>query len=199
MSNPTPANILKINSSGRINGSYSRKLVDQLVTKLKSKSPAAHVIDRDVSTGVEFVDEAWIEANFTPIDSRNEKQNQRLAESNNLVDELMAADTLIIGVPIYNFGIPATLKAWVDLITRANRTFKYTETGPKGLLDNKTAYLIITSGGTESGSEIDFATGYMRHILGFIGITDVKIIPADQLMMDEKASLNSAHELIAAA
>lgn len=199
MSNANKVNILKVNSSGRKNGSYSRKLVDQLVDKLVSKNSNTNVANRDVSNGMEFVDEAWINSNFTQEDERSDSQRQRLAGSDTLVEELIEADILIIGVPIYNFGIPAALKAWIDQIARANRTFSYTETGPKGLLTGKKAYLIITSGGTESGSDIDFATGYMRHVLGFIGITDVDIIPADLLMMDEQAKLTNAHKLIAAA
>ncbi len=128
---------------------------------------------------------------------RSAAQKHRLAGSDALVDELIAADTLVIAVPIYNFGAPATLKAWVDQIARVGRTFQYTEPGPEGLLLGKRTYLVITSGGTKSGSEIDFATGFMQHIFGFIGITDVEIIPADQLMMDEKAGLANAHKLIA--
>lgn len=199
MSNHIPTNILKINSSGRVNGSHSRKLVEQLVDKLLSKNPKAKVIERDVSKGIEFVDEAWIGSNFTPADERTDAQSQRLSGSDALVDELIAADTLVIGVAVYNFGIPAALKAWVDQIARANKTFRYTDTGPQGLLTNKKAYLVIASGGTESESDIDFATGFMRHILGFIGITDVNIIAADQLMMAEEAKLANARKLIEAA
>ncbi len=198
MSNSITKNILKINSSARIQGSYSRPLVDMLVEKLLSENGKANVVDRDVSKGIEFVDEAWIGSNFTPANDRSETQIQRLAASDLLVDELIAADTIVIGVPIYNFGIPATLKAWVDQIARVNRTFEYSETGPLGLLQNTKAYLVIASGGTKSGSDIDFATGFMQHILGFIGISDVVVITADQLMMDEKASLSVAHKQIVA-
>ena len=109
-----------------------------------------------------------------------------------MVAELEAADTIVIGVPIYNFGVPAALKAWVDMVCRARRTFAYTENGPVGLLDNKKAFLVIASGGTDSGSEIDFATGYLRHVLGFIGIHDVTIVDASGLMKDVDASLSRA-------
>ena len=199
MSKTIPTNILKINSSGRLEGSYSRKLVDQLIARLVSKNAHAKVVDHDVSKGIEFVDEAWIGANFTPADTRTKEQRQRLSGSDSLVDELTTADILVIGVPIYNFGIPATLKAWVDQIALANLTFTYTKSGPQGLLSDKKAYLVVTSGGTESDSDIDFATGYMRHILGFIGITDVSVIAADQLMMGEEVKLAKAYEQIAAA
>ncbi len=88
---------------------------------------------------------------------------------------MQAADTLVIGLPIYNFGVPAALKAWVDQVARAGVTFRYTETGPKGLLTGKRAIIAVASGGTEAGSDVDFATGYIRHVLGFIGITDVHL------------------------
>ena len=199
MSNSMPKNILRINSSGRVEGSYSRSLLDQLVDRLLTKNGDAKVVDRDVSKGIEYIDQIWIGANNTPAEDRTDSQRQRLSISDYLIDELIVADTLVIGVPIYNFGIPAALKAWVDQVTRANRTFKYKDTGPIGLLTGKKAYLVITSGGTECGSDIDFATGYMCHVLGFIGITDTEIIPADQLMVAEEAKLANALKLIEAA
>ena len=97
---------------------------------------------------------------------------------------------------IYNFGVPAALKAWIDQIARAGVTFKYTENGPVGLLDGKRAIIAVASGGTEVGSEIDFATGYMRHIMGFIGIHDVEVVAADQLMLDADAANSKAAEQI---
>jgi len=110
-----------------------------------------------------------------------------LAHSDELIAELEAADTIVIGVPVYNFAIPAALKAWVDQIARARRTFRYTETGPEGLLKGKKAYLVVASGGVPVGSDYDFATGYLRHVLGFVGITDVTVIEAGQQMMDGEA------------
>jgi FMN-dependent NADH-azoreductase len=116
------------------------------------------------------LDTDWVTANFTPPEERGEAERAALAESDALVAELKAADVLVIGVPIYNFGIPAALKAWVDLVARARVTFRYTEQGPVGLLTGKRAYLAVASGGTPVGSAIDFATGYLRHVLGFLGI-----------------------------
>ena len=95
-------------------------------------------------------------------------------------------------MPIYNFGVPAALKAWVDQVARAGVTFKYTENGPQGLLEGKRAILVVASGGTAAGSDIDFASGYMQHVMGFIGITDVTVITADQMMMDTEAALAKA-------
>jgi FMN-dependent NADH-azoreductase len=199
MPSQSPKNILKVNSSGRVNGSHSRVLVDELVNRLLSKHASANVVAREVSSGLEFVDESWIHANFTNPAERSEVQKNRLNASDRLVEEVENADILVIAAPIYNFGVPAALKAWIDQICRANRTFKYSETGPVGLLEGKKAYVIVTSGGTKAQSSVDFASDYMRHVLGFIGIKDVEIIAADQLMMAEEKQLAQARALIAAA
>jgi FMN-dependent NADH-azoreductase len=98
----------------------------------------------------------------------------------------------VIGVPVYNFGVPAALKAWIDLVARAGVTFKYTETGPVGLLNDKRAILAVATGGTPVGSDIDFATGYMKHVLGFIGIHNVEVIAADSVMANGADAIASA-------
>ena len=121
-------------------------------------------------------------ANFTPEADRDATQRDTLALSDQLVAELKAADTIVIGAPVYNFGVPAALKAWVDLVARAGLTFKYSETGPVGLLEGKRAIIAVATGGTPVGSDIDFATGYLKHIMGFIGIHDVEVIAADRVM-----------------
>ncbi len=190
--------ILTIHSSGRVAGSVSRRLADRLAARLAAGHPEARVIERDVAAGVEFVDEAWIGANFTPAAERDAAQAARLAGSDALVAEVMAADTLVIGVPIYNFGVPAALKAWVDQIARAGLTFTFRDGGPVGLVTGKKAYLVVASGGTRIDSEIDFATGYMRQALRFIGIEDVTVIPADGLMGDA-ARLDAAEAMVEAA
>lgn len=189
--------ILRVDASARYDGSQSRRLGDHLIDTLKAKHPAASVSQRDVALGLPFIDEAWVGANFTDPTERSTEQNETLSLSDRLVDELKAADTIVITTPIYNFGIPAALKAWIDLIARARLTFRYTENGPVGLLEGKKAYVVVTSGGTEVGSDIDFVTGYLRHVLGFIGITDVEMIAADQLMMDA-GRVEAAREKIAA-
>ncbi len=89
------------------------------------------------------------------------------------------ADIVVLGSPIYNFGVPAAVKAWIDMIVRAKEAFHYTREGPEGLLKDKTAYIVLTSGGTKAGSEIDFAWPYLRHVLGFVGITDIHLIASD--------------------
>ncbi len=184
----TSKTILRIDSSARKNGSSSRVLTDAMIEKL---APAS-IITRDVSGGLPFVSEDWVQANFTDEGERTDEQRAVLSRSDALVEELIAADTLVIGVPIYNFGIPASLKAWIDMIARARKTFEYTDNGPKGLLKGKKAYVLMASGGTEVGSDIDFASGYMKHVLGFIGITDVTIIAADQQMMKGEDAVDNA-------
>ena len=166
--------VLRIDASGRYEGSQTRALTDKVIAHLVD-SGADKVVTRDVAGGIEFVDEAWIAANFTPEEDRTAEQKLRLRGSDILVDELAQSDIIVIGAPIYNFGIPAALKAWVDQVARARKTFRYTDNGPVGLLEGKTAYVVMTSGGTEVGSEIDFATRYLKHVLGFIGITDVSL------------------------
>lgn len=183
MSNPTNT-ILQINASARQSGSVTRELSNTLVTRLLSNAPEAKVISRDVSQGLSFLDEEWVGATFTDPAERSAEQRMKLAQSDTLVGELKAADTIVIATPIYNFSVPAALKAWVDLVARARETFQYTDTGPVGLLEDKKAYVIVASGGTKVGSEIDFAANYLKHMLGFMGITDVRIVAADQLMMD---------------
>ncbi|ATW02743.1 NAD(P)H-dependent oxidoreductase [Sphingorhabdus sp. YGSMI21] len=181
-------NILRVDASARKAGSSSRALADAVIARLAPDN----IVTRDLSEALPFVTEDWVGANFTDESERTDAQKAELALSDRLVDELVAADTLVIGTPIYNFAVPAALKAWIDLIARARKTFHYTANGPEGLLKDKKAYVLIASGGTEVGSEIDFASGYLRHILGFVGITDVTIIAADQQMMKGEAALDQA-------
>lgn len=186
--------ILRIDASARRQNSISRDLTDQIVEKLSPET----VTTRDLAQGIALLDEAWIGANFTPAVDRTAEQAQTLAPSDALVAELKAADTLVIGLPIYNFGLPAALKAWIDQVARVGVTFRYTEAGPEGLLTGKRAIIALASGGTEAGSAIDFATGYIRHLLGFIGITDVTFVTADRMALDPEATLAGARQQVAA-
>ncbi|MCY1705544.1 FMN-dependent NADH-azoreductase [Pannonibacter sp. SL95] len=191
--------ILKIDASARKAGSMTRELTDTLVTRLLDTHPSARVLTRDVSAGLPVVDEAWVGANFTDPAERSSEQKLKLALSDTLVAELKAADVLVIAAPVYNFGIPASLKAWVDLVARARETFRYTENGPEGLLKGKKAYVVVASGGVPVNSPVDFATPYLKQVLAFIGITDVTVIAADQLMMDGDAKRAAARAAIEAA
>jgi len=164
-----------------------------VIERLIGVAPQTSVARRDLAeTRLPFVDQSWIGANFTDPAERDDEQKAALALSDQLVAELKAADTIVIGLPVYNFGIPAALKAWVDLIARARETFRYTENGPVGLLENKRAILVYASGGTPAGSDIDFASTYMKHILGFVGITDVTVINAGQQMTNGAEAIDAA-------
>ncbi len=181
-------NILRIDASPRGAQSVSRDLADRVIQRLDPEN----VVTRDVTGGLPTLSEDWVGANFTPADARTAEQRLHLALSDSLVAELEAADTIVISLPVWNFGIPSTLKAWVDLVARAGLTFQYTENGPVGLLDGKRAILAVASGGTKVGSEIDFATTYLRHVLGFIGIKEVEIVAADAMAVDADAALANA-------
>lgn len=184
--------ILQIDVSPRGADSVTRKLAQNVVERLAPDT----IIMRDLTRSLPHLDSDWIGANFTPANDHTAEQRALLRISDTLVDELRRADTIVIGLPVWNFGIPAALKAWVDLVARAGETFRYTKDGPQGLLTGKRASIALASGGTAVDSEIDFATPYMRHVLGFIGITDVSVVAADQMALDPKAALKAADEAI---
>jgi len=179
------ANILKINSSGRLEGSVTRQLTDiltqHIIASSTDRKEESNIIDRDLATGLPFYDETWIAANFTAAEERNDEQRQALELSDELINEIQQSEHIVIATPIYNFSLPAVLKAWVDLIARAKVTFKYTENGPVGLLKNKKAYLVMASGGVSIGGDSDFASHFLKYFLAFVGITDVTIIDASKV------------------
>jgi len=189
--------LLRVDSSGRYEGSSTRALTDSLIEALASGDKALDVTQRDLAKGMPHVDESWIQANFTDAEERSDEQMERLQFSDNLVAEIQTANVVVIGVPIYNFGVPAKLKAWVDMIARARLTFRYTENGPEGLMKGKKAYLVVASGGVAVDSELDFATPYMRQALRFIGITDIEVIGAEQQMSRGEETVASALTKIA--
>ena len=181
--------VLNIQASARHDGSVTRQLSDKVLAEIG----ADQIITRDLSEGSPLLDATWLGANFTPDRDRTDAQRKTLALSDSLIDEMEAADTLVIGSPVYNFSVPAALKAWIDQICRVGVTFKYTPDGPVGLLSGKRAIIVIASGGTSIGSDIDYASGYLKHIMGFIGIHDVTIITADALGKDAKTKLAAAN------
>lgn len=188
--------VLLVNASSRYQDSLTRAVSAEVARYLADQTGLS-LTERDVAAGLPFINEAWVNANFTDPAARSDDQQQTLAQSDALVAELQKAQQLIIGVPVYNFSIPATLKAWIDLVARARETFRYTENGPEGLLKTQKAYLVLASGGVPIGSELDFATGYLRQVLGFLGITDVTVIDASQWLKNsdrqqQLASLQAA-------
>ena len=192
----TRLRVLRVDASARGEPSVSRQLADLMLRELGECGPGLSVARRDVAAGLPFVDAAWVGANQTEPDARDDAQRRALALSDELVAEVMAADVLVIATPIYNFGVPASLKAWIDQIARARLTFRYTEHGPQGLLAGKKAYVLVATGGTEVGSAIDFATPWLKFVLGFLGITDVEVIAADRGMLRGDAARQSAAEQV---
>ncbi len=186
-------NILEINASARKTGSITRELAGDTVAALSDRHGRVNIKRCDLADGFPLVGADWIEANFTPEEERSAAHDNTLAFSDMLVDELIEADVIVIGAPIYNFSIPASLKAWIDMIARARKTFRYTKNGPVGLLSDKTAYVLVASGGVTVGSAADFATPYLRHALSFVGITDVEVIAAqganDESMDNARAKI----------
>lgn len=188
--------ILTIHSSARRRGSFSRKLTDELLEQLKQKFGNVNVTSRDVADGLSFPTENWLTDRVVPKDARTAEQESALAQTDELVEELRAADIVVVGAPTYNFGIPAALKAWIDHVAQPGRTFNYTENGPVGMLSDTKVYVVNASGGVPVGSPADFVTPYLKHVFGFLGITDVEFIAADQLMMSEDDSLLRARSTI---
>ncbi len=189
-------NILRIDTSMRKNGSYSRKLVDKLIVQLNKKEQYTTKV-RDLADGIPFINEQWIAANFKAASERTAAQHAELLVSDTLVSELQEADIIVIGLAVYNFSVPAAFKAWIDQIARSKETFRYAEKGPEVLLKNKKAYVIIASGGTQLGSDIDFFSAYVRYVLAFMGIENVTFIDSSGIGRDEAQVLARANQAIA--
>ena len=188
--------ILRIDASMRRQKSVSRMLADEMVAALGARKSSINVINRDLAAGIGIVNAAWIEAERTSEENRTSDQRALLTQSDALVAELQAADDIVIATPIYNFSVPAALKAWIDLICRDKITFVYENDSPRGLLSNKRATVIVTSGGTLAGKDIDFTTSYIQHILGFIGVNDVTIIDVTGLSKNRSRVIAEARKEI---
>lgn len=189
-------NILHLDSSVKGNGSISRLLSQETVETLNS-SRDGKIVHRDLSVGMPHIDSDWVAATQTAPEERSAEQHAAMQLSEQLVKELRAADILVMGVAFYNFSIPSTLKAWVDHVCRARITFRYVDGKPEGLLIDKKAIVLISTGGTPIGSDIDFASDYIRHVLGFVGIKDVHIAVADRIFANREGAMMSARRQIA--
>ena len=187
--------IYQIDSSARKKGSTSRALAKKLLDKIKK--PEDEVIYRDLDDEMLFVS-GLTESGMKIPENEQTNQHKKMFElSDKLVSELKESDKIIISVPIYNFGPPATLKAWSDLAARVGQTFKYTEDGTRiGLLDDKQVYLVITSGGTKINSKEDYLTPWLIHMLNFFGIKNIEIIAADQMALNYEKSIKEAEDQI---
>ena len=181
-------NILQINSSARSTGSASTRLADALVARVQAANPGAALVRRDLAAAPHPVlDEPTLQALFTPADKRTPEQAARIALDDALIAQVQAADVIVIGAPMYNFGITVQLKSWFDAIARANVTFKYTETGPVGLLTGKKVYVGLSRGGLHRDSANDSQVPYLNTMFGFLGLTDVQYVYSEGMGMGPEA------------
>lgn len=181
--------ILQVNSSARREGSQSTLLANAIVAELKAAHPGATVVVRDLAhTPHPELDHAALHALFAPDDDRTAEQLARVAQDDVLIAEIQAADVVVLGVPMYNFGVPAQLKNWIDAVTRGKVTFRYTATGPEGLLKGKKVYVALTRGGQYRNTPADTQAPYLRTVLGFLGMTDVQFVYAEGLAMGTEAA-----------
>jgi FMN-dependent NADH-azoreductase len=187
--------IYQIDSSARKKGSTSRSLAKKLLKKIKK--PGDKVIYRDLDDEMVFVS-GLTESGMKIAKKDQTKEHKKMFKlSDTLVRELKESDIIIISAPIYNYGPPATLKAWSDLAARVGETFRFKPNGRReGLLRNKRAYLVITSGGTKLNSKEDFLTPWLKFILNFFGIKKIDVISADQMALNYKKSIKDAEDQI---
>ncbi|QGZ41666.1 FMN-dependent NADH-azoreductase [Pseudoduganella flava] len=185
------ANVLYINSSVRSSGSLSRQLSAEFIGKWQANHPTDTIVERDLAANpVPHLTEEMLGAFFTAPDQRTAAQAQTVKLSDDLVDEVLAADVIVIGAPMYNFSVPSGLKAYIDHIARAGRTFKYTDKGPVGLIEGKKVYVFTASGGVYSegpAAGYDFLATYLKAVLGFLGITDISFIRAEGVALGDAA------------
>lgn len=184
--------ILQINSSARAESSHSTRLANALVERLRADQPQATLTVRDLGrTPHPMLDEAALQALFSPAEQRTPEQAARVAQDDALIAEIQAADAVVFGVPMYNFGVPAQLKNWIDAISRAQVTFRYTANGPEGLLTGKKVYVALTRGGLYRNTPNDTQTPYLKTFFGFLGMTDVQFVYAEGLAMGPEAEQNA--------
>jgi FMN-dependent NADH-azoreductase len=185
-------NILQINSSARTEGSHSTKLANALVERIRADNPGATLTLRDLARRPHpHFDESTLQALFMPADQRTPQHTERIALDDVLIAEVQAADVLVLGVPMYNFGAPAQLKNWIDAISRAQVTFRYIANGPEGLLKGKKVYVALTRGGLYRNTPTDTQVPYLKTIFGFLGMTDVQFVYAEGLAMGPEAEQNA--------
>ena len=182
-------NILQINASTRREAANSTRVANSITARLQAATPAASLKVRDLAvTPHPVLDEAALGALFTPADKRSAEQVARVALDDALIAEVQAADAIVLGVPMYNFGVPVQLKNWIDAIARNGVSFRYTEQGPEGLLKGKMVYVALARGGSYRGTEADSQVPYLKTVLGFLGMTDVHFIYAEGLNMGAEAA-----------
>ncbi|MDX1451129.1 MAG: NAD(P)H-dependent oxidoreductase [Oleiphilaceae bacterium] len=192
--------VLVVNASVQSEHSVSRQLVNELLEQLQQEGRVETVVERDVANNdLELITANHVAAYYTAPQERDNAQHQLLQQSDALVAELRQASILVLGVPMYNFGVPAALKAWIDLVCRVGETFRYTENGPEGLLDIEVAYLVVATGGTPINSDADFVVPYLKQVARFLGVKRVEVIAADRVQQEQSEALAAARAAIKAA
>ena len=182
-------NILQINASARRDAANSTRVANTITARLQAANPGAQLTLRDLAvTPHPLLDEAALGALFTAADQRSPAQAARVALDDALIAEIQAHDTVVLGVPMYNFGVPVQLKSWIDAIARVGVTFRYTESGPQGLLKGKKVYVALARGGLYRDTANDSQVPYLKSVLGFLGLTDVSFIYAEGLAMGAEAA-----------
>ena len=181
--------ILQVNASARSVGANSTRLADSITARVKAQNPGASIQVRDLASNPHPVlDEPALAALFTPALQRTAEQAARVALDDALIAEAQAADVIVLGVPMYNFGVPVQLKTWIDAIARAGVTFRYTEQGPEGLLKGKKVYVALARGGLYRDTPADSQVPYLKSVLGFLGMTETEFVYAEGLAMGAEAA-----------
>src|SRR3954452_3433176 len=206
-------NILHVTSSPRGSASYSNRVATNVLDELTARNPGASVTVRDLARDpLPHIGDDFVAATRGPNGPQTDAQRALLARSDELVDELFAADLIVIAAPMINFTIPSNLKAWIDYVARAGRTFRYSEKGPEGLVTGKQVILVAARGGVYSGAgnALDFQVPYLKGVLGFVALTDIEVIEvegtaygpdaAEKAVVAATAKLHTAcHQRVAAA
>lgn len=193
--------ILHVISSLNGQNSYSMALGNKILEQLKKENPDSEVVERNlVAEDFPHITADKWQAIITPEENRTEAQRETIAFQDEVIQELLDADILVIGAPLYNFGIPSQLKAWIDHLAKSGVTFKYTEEGPQGLVSGKKVYIAMSSGGVYSeNAAYDFVSDYLIKVLGFLGMTDVELIRVEGIAIPElrDEALNKAEKQLA--
>lgn len=181
--------ILQINASARREGANSTRVANDVVAGLRAANPDAELTVRDLAANpLPVLDEAALGALFTPAEARTPEQAARVAVADAAIAELQAHDVLVLGMPMYNFGVPVQFKNWIDAVARAGVTFRYTATGPEGLVTGKKVIVALARGGIHRDLPSDSQVPYLKSVLGFLGMTDVRFIYAEGLNMGPEAA-----------
>lgn len=187
--------ILQINASARSEGSNSTRIADSITSRLKALHPGAALEIRDLARAPHpGLDETALAALFTPAEQRSPEQAARVALDDALIAQVQSADAIVIGVPMYNFGVPTQLKSWIDAIARAGATFRYTAAGPEGLIVGKKVYVALARGGLYRDTPADTQVPYLKTVLGFLGMTDIEFVYAEGFAMGEESAARAVEQ-----